>query len=108
MNLVDKRCTSCESGTMPLSKSAAEEFLKQTLDWQLSEDSTRISKKFKFKNFKDALAFVNEVGHIAEAEVHHPDIILKWGKVEVELSTHAIKGLSENDFILAAKIDTLN
>lgn len=107
MALVDKRCFPCEVGTVPLTLGKAEELLKQTVDWQLDDGAKKISKRFKFKNFKDALAFVNKVGEVAEAEGHHPDIQLSWGKVMIELSTHSIKGLSENDFILAAKIDAL-
>lgn len=67
----------------------------------------KIRKEFKFKNFKEALDFVNRVGEVAEQKNHHPDISLAWGKVVIELSTHAIHGLSENDFILASKIELL-
>lgn len=74
-------------------------------DWILSDDAKRISKKYAFKDFKEALAFVNAVGAIAEQEGHHPDIELGWGKVSITLTTHAIGGLSQNDFIVAAKID---
>lgn len=71
--------------------------------WELKED--KIERKFEFKDFKEAMAFVNKVADIAESEGHHPDIEIKYNKVEIELSTHAIDGLSENDFIVAAKID---
>ncbi len=74
--------------------------------WQLRPDGKEISRQLKFKNFKDALAFVNRVGELAEAEGHHPDLELGWGRVGVKLSTHAVEGLSLNDFILAAKINT--
>ena len=76
-------------------------------DWMLAEDAKSISKNFKFKDFKEALAFVNKVGDIAESEGHHPDIELGWGKVTITLSTHAIGGLSQNDFIVAAKINNI-
>lgn len=105
VDLAKKRCIPCEVGTEPLSREDAKVLLQQTQDWKLSDDAKKIERKFKFKDFNEALAFVNKVGDVAEAEGHHPDISLSWGKVGIELSTHAIKGLSENDFILAAKID---
>ncbi len=107
MTLAEKHCVPCEGGAIPLSKKEAEILLKQLNGWTLSGDARWISKEFKFKDFKEALAFTDKVGSIAEAEDHHPDIQLSWGKVVVELTTHAIKGLSENDFILAAKIDAM-
>lgn len=75
--------------------------------WTLAKDFKKISKKFTFKNFVGAMAFANKITPVAEEEGHHPDLALGWGRVEVELTTHAIKGLSENDFIVAAKIDKL-
>ena len=107
MALTDKKCVPCEGGTLPLTIQQAEAFLKELNDWTLSPDAKKISKEFKFKNFAGALAFANQIGAIAEAEGHHPDLIVKWGGVGVELSTHSIGGLSENDFILAAKIDEI-
>lgn len=92
---------------MPLTLQEAQNFLKEVPMWTLSPDAKKISKTFKFKDFAEALAFTNAVGEIAEAEGHHPDIELKWGKVGIELTTHAIGGLSVNDFILAAKIDQI-
>ena len=76
--------------------------------WTLAHDFKKISKSFTFKNFVEAMAFANKITTIAEQEGHHPDLSVGWGKVVVELSTHAIKGLSENDFIVAAKIDTID
>jgi|SRR6185312_15410881 len=105
--LAQKKCVACEGTETPFNKEEAQVLLKQLKDWTLSGDSRWISKDFKFKNFAEALAFVNKVGAVAEEESHHPDIQLSWGKAVVELTTHAIKGLSENDFILAAKIDLL-
>ena len=75
--------------------------------WTLAKDFKTISKKFTFKNFVEAMEFANTITPVAEAEGHHPDLSVGWGRVEVELTTHAIKGLSENDFIVAAKIDKL-
>ncbi|MDR3571429.1 MAG: 4a-hydroxytetrahydrobiopterin dehydratase [Candidatus Pacebacteria bacterium] len=105
--LAQKKCVACEGNVAPFNREEAQVLLKQLHAWTLSGDARWISKDFTFKDFAEALAFVNKVGAIAEAEGHHPDIQLSWGKVAVELTTHAIKGLSENDFILAAKIDQL-
>ena len=92
---------------MPLFKPQAEELLQQVRSWTFSPDAKKISREFIFKNFAEALAFANKIGTIAEEEGHHPDLTVSWGKVGVSLSTHAIGGLSENDFILAAKIDQI-
>lgn len=90
-----------------MKKGEYEPLLKQVKDWEVVEE-VKIVKQFKFKNFKEALAFVNKVGELAESENHHPNIFLYgWSKVKITLTTHALKGLSENDFILAAKIDAL-
>jgi 4a-hydroxytetrahydrobiopterin dehydratase len=105
IDLAQKKCVACEGTEAPMSREEAGVLLKQLNGWILSGDARWISKEFKFKNFKEALEFTDKVGAIAEEEGHHPDIQLSWGKVVVELTTHAIKGLSENDFILAAKID---
>jgi 4a-hydroxytetrahydrobiopterin dehydratase len=107
VDLIQKKCVACEGDVPPLNRVEAEVLMKQLNAWTLSGDDRWISKEFKFKDFKEALAFVDKVGAIAESEGHHPDIQLSWGKVVVELTTHAIKGLSENDLILAAKIDQL-
>lgn len=108
MQLAQKKCVACEGGMPPLNKIEAEVLMKQVNGWTLSADANIISKTFRFKNFASALAFTNVIGEIAEAEGHHPDISLGWGRVEVALTTHAIKGLSENDFIVAAKIDKVS
>lgn len=107
MDLTQKRCIPCEKGTMPLFRPEAEKLLKEVPLWIFAENGKQISRQWKFKNFKDALAFANKVGDVAESEGHHPDMQVAWGKVRIDLTTHAIGGLSENDFILAAKIDTL-
>ncbi|TSC61204.1 MAG: 4a-hydroxytetrahydrobiopterin dehydratase [Parcubacteria group bacterium Gr01-1014_107] len=106
--LKDKKCQPCEGGVVPLNSEKARELLKELNQWVLV-DNKRIEKVFSFNNFKEALAFVNKVGELAEVEGHHPGISLfSWNKVKIVTSTHAIKGLSENDFILASKIDFLH
>ena len=106
MNLTKQKCMACEGLVATFSKEEAEILIEQIPGWELSADIKTISKKYSFKNFKEALSFVNKVGEIAEVEGHHPDIHLTdYKKVSLDLSTHAIGGLSQNDFILAAKID---
>lgn len=107
MDLAQKKCVACEGGVAPLTRMEAEAMLTHTPEWTLSADTKSIARDYRFKNFAEALAFVNAVGAIAEIEGHHPGIELGWGKVRTILSTHAIAGLSENDFILAAKIDRI-
>jgi 4a-hydroxytetrahydrobiopterin dehydratase len=108
MELKNKHCVPCEGGMPPATREEAEILLKQVSGWTLRNDAKSISKKFTFKNFTAALAFINTVGKIAESEGHHPNIHLTDYKfVTIELSTHAIGGLSQNDFILAAKIDAI-
>ena len=105
MDITQKHCIQCEAGTAPLSLSQAKELLRQIKGWALGEDGKWLIKQFKFSNFIDAMSFANKITPVAEREEHHPDLHVSYGKVVVELSTHAIKGLSENDFILASKID---
>ncbi|MBI4093625.1 4a-hydroxytetrahydrobiopterin dehydratase [Candidatus Kaiserbacteria bacterium] len=107
MNLAKKKCVPCEAGALPLTKEEAEKYMQQVKGWHLSGDAKHISKEFKFKNFLEAMTFANNIANVAEQEGHHPDLSISWGRVAIELSTHAIKGLSENDFILAAKIDQI-
>jgi 4a-hydroxytetrahydrobiopterin dehydratase len=103
----NKKCKPCEEKTQPLSRVESESLKEKINEWSLIED-TYIEKTLKFKDFAEALSFVNKVGSIAEKENHHPDIkIHNWNKVTITLSTHSINGLSENDFILAEKIDEL-
>src|SRR5437868_2557373 len=109
-DLQQKHCVPCEGGVPPLTTDQIVPLMKEITGWNVgSDDNTLVlEKEFKFKTFTEALEFVNKVGRIAEEEGHHPDIFLHgWNKVRLSLSTHAIKGLSENDFILAAKIDQL-
>ena len=105
MDLSKKRCFACESGMPPMPSFLIKKYLKQVKNWKLKNG--KLSKEYKFRNFKEALKFVNKVGRIAEKEGHHPDIYLTYGKCNIEMFTHSIKGLSENDFILAAKIDKI-
>ena len=105
MNLLSKKCVPCEGGTEPLTNNQATEYLKEAPGWIISTDNSRIEREFKFKDFKESMAFVNKVADLAESEGHHPDIHVFYNRVRLELSTHAIGGLSENDFILAAKIN---
>lgn len=108
MNLLEQKCVPCEGGVDPMTKEDATSMRDfHVKDWEISEEAKQISKKFKFKDFKDALEFVNKVGAIAESEGHHPDIELGWGKVNITLTTHAISGLSQNDFIVAAKVNNI-
>lgn len=103
-NLINKKCVPCEGGMPPLTAEEIEKYLPEVPDWEVL-DNKKIQREFKFKDFKEAMAFVNKVADLAESEGHHPDIHLhNWNKVRLELSTHAIGGLSENDFILAAKV----
>ena len=105
-DLKEKKCVPCEGGVKPLIPDEYGSFLRNELTGWKDVDEKKIVKEYKFKNFKEALAFVNKAGTIAESEGHHPDLNLHgWNKVTVTLSTHAIGGLSENDFILASKID---
>ena len=106
-NLLLKKCIPCEGGIAPMNPDQARVYMAQALGWLLSSDIQNISKHYQFKNFKEAMVFANKVGDLAESEGHHPDMTVSWGKVGIYLTTHAIKGLSENDFILAAKIDLL-
>lgn len=107
-NLLEKKCVPCEGGVSPFTKEEIRSYLKEVPEWHLTSDDSSISRTFTFKNFKEAVVFVNKVADIAETEGHHPDIrIYAYKNVQLHLSTHVIGGLSENDFILAAKINQL-
>jgi 4a-hydroxytetrahydrobiopterin dehydratase len=99
-----KKCTPCTAATPPLKGEALNKYTSKLQGWKCVEEAM-LEKEFLFKNFREALEFTNTLGKMAEEEGHHPDIFLSWGKVIVFLSTHKIKGLSENDFILASKCD---
>lgn len=105
MDLTAKKCVACEGNVIPFNKAEAEDLLKQVPGWVLSADAKTIGREFKLEDFKAALAFVGKVAELAESEGHHPDIHIFYNKVNLDLSTHAIGGLSENDFILSAKIN---
>lgn len=107
MSLTQKSCIPCRQTVAPMSAAEAQAMLQNVAGWALVKDGAAISKRWAFKNFAQALAFVNQVGEVAEAEDHHPDIAFGWGYVSIELMTHNIQGLHENDFILAAKIDAI-
>lgn len=105
-DLKNKKCVPCEGGVKPLTPDEYGSYLRTALTGWSDVDEKQIEKEYKFKDFQQALDFVNKVGKIAESEGHHPDINLHgWNKVKLTLSTHAIGGLSENDFIMASKID---
>ncbi len=107
MDLTQKKCVVCEGAETPLIRAEAEIFLKQTPGWIISDDGKKISREFQFKDFRESMAFINKVAEIAESEGHHPDTHCFYSRVKLELWTHAIDGLFENDFIVAAKIDQL-
>lgn len=105
IDLLKKKCVPCEGGMEPLNQGDAFQLMEQLEGWNIAEDFKIIFKEYKFKDFIGATNFVNKIAEIAEEEGHHPDIHIYYNKVVLELTTHAIGGLSENDFILAAKID---
>jgi 4a-hydroxytetrahydrobiopterin dehydratase len=107
MELKNKKCKPCEGGMPPLKKEKIAEYQKQiNTDWKLI-DNKKISKDYAFVNYRHTIDFVNRVADLAEEEGHHPVMHVYYGKIQIELWTHAINGLSENDFIMAAKIDSL-
>lgn len=108
MTLSAKKCIPCQGGIDPMTEVEAQRFLEsETPEWELLESARILHRQFTFRNFADALAFTNKVGAVAEEEGHHPDIGLGWGYCDIRIQTHKINGLHENDFILAAKIDTI-
>jgi 4a-hydroxytetrahydrobiopterin dehydratase len=107
-NLLKKKCVPCEDGGEPLGRADAQDYLDEISGWKLDEKAQRISKEYKFQDFIGAINFVERVADVAEEEGHHPDIHIHYNKVMLELWTHAIGGLSENDFIVATKVDAMN
>jgi 4a-hydroxytetrahydrobiopterin dehydratase len=103
--LASKKCTACERGTPPINEKGQQNLLKQLQDGWRIVDGHHLQRTYRFDDFKSALDFTNRVGELAEEEGHHPNIELSYGKVGITLWTHAANGLTENDFILAAKID---
>lgn len=106
--LARKKCKPCEGGVKPLSEAQAQELMKELdTEWALIDEAHLLARSFHFKDFKASMEFANNVAVIAQEEQHHPDLTISYSDVGVELTTHAIHGLSENDFIVAAKIDML-
>ena len=109
-DLDQKKCVPCEGGVPALDLSDIHKYQKKIEGWDVVKNDKNIyflEKRFKFKNFLESQKFVNEVGKVSEEEGHHPDIFFGWGYAKINITTHAIEGLSENDFILAAKIDNI-
>ena len=110
-DLLKKKCIPCEGGVIPFDISEIHKYQKKVDGWNVKKNNKNIfflEKSFKFKNFKESQDFINNVGKISEKEGHHPDIFFGWGYARISVTTHAIEGLSENDFILAAKIDEIS
>ena len=105
-DLASKTCVPCRGGVPPLKGQELARFQQQVPKWRV-DDEHHLTREFKFPDFKTALDFVNQVGAVAEEQGHHPDILLTWGRVVLTLWTHKIDGLTESDFIMAAKIDRL-
>ena len=109
-DLTKKKCLPCEGGLPPLDYEEIHKYLKKVNGWDVKKDEKKnffIEKKFSFKNFLESQKFINLVGKISESEGHHPDIAFGWGYANIKITTHAVEGLSENDFILASKIDEI-
>ena len=109
-DLLNKKCMPCEGGVLPFDTSEIHKYQKKVDGWDITKGEEEIfflSKKFKFENFLKSQDFVNEVGKISEQEGHHPDIAFGWGYAKIKIFTHAIQGLAESDFILAAKVDKI-
>lgn len=107
MDLASKKCVACEGETPPFSASDIQKYLPELKRQWVVIDGKKIKSEFTFKDFKEAMAFVDKIAEIAETEGHHPDIYIFYNRVSIELWTHAVGGLSENDFIVAAKIEQL-
>ena len=109
--LSDKKCVPCEGNILPFDVDEIHKYLKQVNGWEVKNDENKsyfLIKNFKFKNFLESQNFVNKVSNVAEKEGHHPDFSFGWGYCKIKIFTHAIKGLAESDFILAAKIDKIS
>jgi len=107
-DLKDKHCQACEGGVAPLTRAEAEKYMRLVHDgWELTADAKELRRDFKFKGFNKTMGFVNAIAWIANTENHHPDLEVGYGHCLVRFTTHAIDGLSENDFICAAKVDAL-
>lgn len=107
IDLTEKKCVPCEGGVPALNTTEIQSYLKLTPDWELNSSSTVISRKFEFKGFYKTISFVNAIAWIANQENHHPDLEVSYNSCLVKFTTHAIKGLTDNDFICAAKINKI-
>lgn len=107
MSLKEKHCVPCEEGGEKLTREQAQDLMPHVPGWTLSDDAAKLTRSYPLKDFASALALVNDVGKLAEEEWHHPDISFGWGRVDITLTTHSMRGLSENDFIMAAKMNDL-
>ena len=110
-DLADKKCIPCEGGIPSFNLDEIHKYLKKVDGWKVESNQDKsffLAKEFLFKNFQESQNFVNKIGNLAEEQNHHPDISFGWGYCKVKIFTHAIKGLAESDFILAAKIDRIN
>ncbi len=107
-DLTEKRCEACEGGVQPMTGIAAKKELQKLDHWNINDDTSEIFKEYEFKNFYHTMAFVNAIAFIANKENHHPDLTIGYNYCHIRYSTHAINGLSINDFICAAKIDAIN
>ena len=109
-DLLKKKCIPCEGGVIPFDISEIHKYQKKVDGWNIVKNDKKVfflEKEFKFKNFEESQKFINKIGKISEEEGHHPEITFGWGYAKINITTHAIEGLSENDFILAAKIDKI-
>ena len=110
-DLLNKKCVPCEGGILPFDISEIHKYQKKVDGWNVKKDQKQIyflEKNFVFKNFVNSQNFINKIGVLSEKENHHPEITFGWGYAKIAITTHAIEGLSENDFILAAKIDQIS
>jgi 4a-hydroxytetrahydrobiopterin dehydratase len=107
LTLAEKSCTPCRGGMPPLTQEEVASYQAQARDWQLLDEAKRIERTYRFKNFREAFGFVERVAALAEGEGHHPEIRFGWGYTTISLQTKKIKGLHENDFIMAAKLDRI-
>jgi len=107
-DLADQKCVPCEGGVPKHNREQAQEMCKQLDDaWQLNDDASALTREFKFKGFAKTMYFVNTLAWLADREAHHPDVLFGWGYCNVTFTTHAVDGLSNNDFVCAAKLDAL-
>ncbi|HJX74166.1 MAG TPA: 4a-hydroxytetrahydrobiopterin dehydratase [Candidatus Deferrimicrobiaceae bacterium] len=107
MGLASRKCEPCRGAVSPMSREEAESMLREIPGWDLEENATKIRRSFRFRDFAQAMEFARKVGDLAEGEGHHPDIAMGWGYCTVVFQTHKIRGLHGNDFIMAAKVNTL-